>query len=717
MRKSLLILALLTACANTPAPVEETLPSNPPSDNPFLTESTLPYGMPRFDLIQDQHYLPAFEAGMQQQLAEIAEISQNPEAATFDNTIVALERSGQVLSRVSATFFNLASAHTNATLQEIEQEIAPKLAAHSDAVYLDAALFARISALHEKRDSLGLDPESLRVLERYYKDFVRAGAQLDDAKKTRLMAINAELAELTTRFGQNLLAETNDSAIIVDTAEELAGLSEGEIASAAEAAKGRGLEGKYLLALRNTTTQPVLARLQKRELRQKVFEASSKRGARDNQNDNRPVIARIVALRAEHAAIFGAANEAAYILEDETARGTEAVNSMLANIAPAALANAKREAAALQALIDAQGGGFSLEPWDWDFYAEQLRKANYDIDESELKPYFELSQVLEKGVFYSAEQLYGLSFKERTDLPVYHPDVRVWEVFDADGKPLSLFFGDFWARESKSGGAWMNEYVMQSGLLGTLPVIGNHLNVPKPPAGEPTLLTLDEVETLFHEFGHALHGMLSDVKYPRFAGTMVPRDFVEFPSQVNEIWTLNPKVLANYAHHYKTGEPIPQALIEKVLAAQQFNQGYITTEYVAAAILDQAWHQLDPAAMPAELDQVCAMEAKLLADAGLDYATVPPRYRSTYFNHVFGGGYAAGYYSYIWAEVLDADAELWFNEHGGLTRENGQRLRDEVLSRGGSVDAMSAYRAFAGREPSVQGLLARRGLQTVDAVQ
>jgi peptidyl-dipeptidase Dcp len=668
--------------------------------------------MPAFDLIKDEHYLPAFEAGMQAQLAEIDALASNEEAATFENTIVAMERSGVLLERVSRVFWNLNSANTNPQMQEVEKQVAPRLAAHRDAIFLDARLFARVEAVHEARHSLGLDAEALRLVERYYTDFVRAGAKLDAEQKKRLMAINAELAELSTRFGQNVLAETNALAVLVDTPEELAGLNEAELATAAEAAEARGHKGKYLLPLQNTTIQPILKSLQNRALRQRIHEASIQRAARDNENDNRPVVARAVQLRAERAELMGYPSAAAFVLEDQTAGTVDAVNALLGRLAPAAAANAQREAAKLQAIIDAEGGGFQLQSWDWAFYAERVRKADYALDEALLMPYFELNTVLEKGVFYAAEQLYGIRFVERSDLPVYHPDVRVWEVFDANGEPLALFFGDFWARESKRGGAWMNQYVLQSKLLGARPVIGNHLNIPKPPAGQPTLLTIDHVETLFHEFGHALHGMFSDVEYPRFGGTTVPRDFVEFPSQVNEIWAYWPEILSNYARHVETGEPIPQELVEKVIAAQQFNQGYITTEYVAAAVLDQAYHQMSASTASTAFSELETLEKKLLADAGLDLALLPPRYKSTYFSHIFAGGYAAGYYAYIWAEVLDADAEQWFMEHG-LSRENGDRLRTFVLSRGGSADAMSLYRGFAEREPSIEPLLQRRGLSTL----
>ncbi len=712
--------SILAACATTPATptdeaalamtTEETATAEADAaleGNPFFRESTLPYAMPPFDQIKDEHYLPAYLQGMEQHLAEIAAIANNSEAPTFANTVVAMEQSGRLLVRVARVFRNLNSAHTNEAMQAVEKTVAPLYAAHFDAIYLNDLLFARLDSLYEQRASLGLDAESLRLLERYHTDFVRAGARLDEAQKTRLRAINSELAELSTAFGQNVLAETNQSAVLVDSLEALAGLSDNDIASAATAAAAAGHEGKYLLALQNTTIQPILNQMQNRALRERIHRASISRGARDNAQDNRPLVVRMATLRAERAELLGYSNAADYILEDQTAKNKEAVNEMLALLAPAALLNAQREANEIQALIQSQGESFGLEPWDWAYYAEQVRKARYDLDENQLKPYFELESVLVNGVFYSATQLFGITFVERFDLPVYHPDVRVWEVFDADGSPLGLFFGDFWARESKRGGAWMNQYVLQSNLLGERPVVGNHLNVTKPPAGQPTLLTVREVETLFHEFGHAIHGFFSDVTYPRFGGTTVPRDFVEYPSQVYEMWAFWPEVLTHYAKHYEDGSPIPQEMIDKVMEGRQFNQGYATTEYVAAAIIDQAWHQSPSNAIPVD---VAAFEEEALRQAGLLFAPVPPRYLSTYFNHVFSGGYSAGYYAYIWAEVLDADSVEWFKSNGGLTRENGQRLREAVLSRGGSRDAMELYRAFAGRDPSIEPLLARRGL-------
>jgi peptidyl-dipeptidase Dcp len=680
-----------------------------PADNPFAVESTLPHGYPPFDRIRDEHFQPAYLAGMAQQLEELERIAGSSEPPTFENTVVAMERSGRLLGRVDRVFSNLNTANTNEALQAVEREVAPLLAAHLDSIFLNGPLFARVDALYERRAELGLDPESLRLLERYHTDFVRAGARLGPEDQARLREINTELATLSTSFKQNVLDETNGSAVVVDRAEELAGLSEAEIRAAAEAAEAAGQPGRYLLALQNTTIQPVLVRLRDRALRERIHRASVSRGARDGEHDNRPIVVRIATLRAERARLLGYRNVAEYVLEDQVARTTEAVNGMLAQLAPAARASALREEAEIQALIAAQGGDFDAQAWDWAFYAEQVRSARYDFDEEALRPYFELETVLTRGLFFAAERLYGIRFEERHDLPVYHPDVRVWEVFDADGTSLGIFLGDYWARDSKQGGAWMNEYVIQSGLLGTQPVVGNHLNIPRPAAGEPTLLTLDEVETLFHEFGHALHALFSNVRYPRFSGTNVPSDFVEYPSQVNEIWALWPEVLANYARHHENGSPIPQELVDRVLAARQFNQGYETTEYVAAAMIDQAWHQVDAGEVPQD---VTALETRVLSEAGLLIDAVPPRYHSTYFSHIFSGGYAAGYYSYIWAEVLDADSERWFQQHGGLRRENGQRLREMILSRGNSQDPMELYRSFAGHDPDIGPLLDRRGLRT-----
>ena len=679
------------------------------TENPFFVESTLPYRLPPFDRIEDAHYAPALERGMAEQIEEIEAIAAQSEPPTFENTILPLERSGRTLDRVARTFFSLASAHTNDTINAVRNEMAPRLAAHTDAMLLNADLFARVRALYDQRESLDLGDEARRLIEQYYVDFVRAGARLSESQKERMQEINAELAALSSRFTQNVLDEVNASAVVVETEEELAGLSENEIAAAAAAAAARGLENRYVIPLLNTSGQPALASLDNRDLRERISRESLARGIQGGEYDNREVITTMARLRAERAAMLGYPNHAAYILERQTAQTVEAVNERLASLTPPAVANAEREAADLQAMADAEGADLELAAWDWSYYTEKVRADRYAFDASQLRPYLEMDNVLENGVFFAANRLYGLTFELRPELPVYQSDVRVWEVFDADGEPLGLFIGDFYARPSKRGGAWMNAYVPQSHMLGTLPVVGNHLNVPKPPAGEPTLLTFDEVTTLFHEFGHALHGFFSDVEYPYFAGTSVPRDFVEYPSQVNEMWATWPEVLENYAVHYETGEPMPADLLERVLATQQFNQGFATTEYLAASLLDQAWHQITADEVPAAAD-VESFEADALEAAGVALDAVPPRYRSTYFSHIWSSGYSAGYYSYIWSEVLDADSVEWFKENGGLLRENGDHFRSTLLSKGGSVDAMTLFRDFRGADPDVRPLLVRRGL-------
>ncbi|MFZ6777216.1 M3 family metallopeptidase [Undibacterium sp. Ji83W] len=719
MNKHLLLILLGTALAN-PASYAVTSAAEPGSaviqkratgklaDNPFASASKLPYHYPAFDQIKNTHYAPAFTEGMRQHAAEITVIANNRAAPTFENTVVAMERAGQMLNRVSIVFFSLTGANTNPTLEALSRDLAPKLAAHQDQIFLNAHLFQRISKLYEARQALKLDAESERLLERYYTDFVRAGAKLGDKDKQKLKSLNAQLASLSTKFSQNVLKETNASAIIVDNKAELQGLSEEEIASAAEAAKTRGLKDKFVIPLMNTTSQPFEASLANRALRQRLHETSVNRGSHGGEFDNRQVAIDLAHLRAERATLLGYANHAAYGLEDETAKTTTAVNKMLGELAPAAVNNARAEGAELQKIIDAQQGNFKLAAWDWAFYTEQLRKAKYSFDDSQLRPYFELKNVLENGVFFAATKLYGITFKERTDLPVYHPSVKVYEIFDADGKSMALFIADMYARDTKRGGAWMNAYVEQSSLFGTHPVLANHLNIPQPPAGQPTLLTFDEVRTAFHEFGHALHGLFSNVKYPRFSGTNVPRDFVEYPSQVNEMWATWPEVLKNYARHYQNGEVIPQSLVDKITAANKFNQGFATTEYLAASLLDQRWHQLTPAQIPKD---ALAFEADALKQAGVDFAPVPPRYRSTYFSHIFGGGYSAGYYAYLWSEVLDAESVEWFKENGGLNRKNGDWFRQQLLSKGGSMDPLESFRNFRGREPKIEPLLIRRGLQ------
>ncbi|MGE4366969.1 M3 family metallopeptidase, partial [Thermomonas sp.] len=649
---------------------------------PFAAPSPLPMHYPQFDKIKDSDFAPAFDAGMAIQLREMAAIADNPAPPTFENTIVAMEKSGQVLNRATSVFFNLVATDKNDAREKLETEYAPKFSAHADAIALNPRLFARIKTLYDARDSLGLDAVDRRLLEKRYQDFMRAGAALDETQKARIRAINTELSTLDTRFNQNVLAEVNASAVVVDDRAQLAGLSEEQIAAAAEAAKARNLPGKYVIALLNTTGQPVEAQLQDRALRQRIFDASVARGSRGNQWDNTGVVAQVLKLRAERARLLGYDTYANYVLADETAGNQDNVNAMLRQLAPKALANARREGADLQAMIDAgqkAAGqpGFALQPWDWAYYSEKVRKARYSFDESQLKPYFEMRNVLENGVFYAANKLYGLTFKERTDLPKYRADTWTYEVFDRDGKPLAIFIWDPYARASKRGGAWMNTYVAQSKLLGEQPVVANHLNIPKPSEGKPTLLTWDEVTTAFHEFGHALHGFFQDVRYPYFSMN-VPRDFVEYPSQVNEMWADWPEVLAHYARHYQTGAPMPKELLDKVIAASKFNQGFATTEYLEAAMLDQRWHQLPLEQIP-DASGVMAFEASALKADGFDYAPVPPRYRTPYFSHIMGG-YAAGYYAYIWSEVLAANTSKWIRDHGGLTRENGDRVREKVLA-------------------------------------
>jgi peptidyl-dipeptidase Dcp len=683
------------------------------ADNPFDRPSPLPFELPPFDRIRDADYAPAFEAGMRQQLKEAAAIAHNAQPPTFENTVVALERSGRVLDRVGNVFYNLNSCNTDPEMQKIDTDLAPKLAAHNDAIFLDAALWARVAALYDKRASLGLDPESLQLLARYHTQFVRAGAQLSAAEQKRLRAINEEISTLTTRFRQNVLKTTADGAVVVERASDLDGLTPVQIGAAAQAAADRGLKDQWVVALQNTTNQPLLASLTNRGLRERIYRASVGRGL-SGSTDNRGIIAQLVKLRAERARLLGYPDHAAYVLEDESAGNPAAVGDMIRQVAPAALKRAREEAADIQKLIDAQAAArgvpsFTLQPWDWSFYAEQVRKAHYDFDQAQVAPYFELERVMRDGLFYAAYELYGLSFTERKDLPVYQPDVRVFEVSDADGKPLALFLADYFARDNKQGGAWMSSYVSQSKLLGQSPVVANHLNIPKPQPGQPVLLTFDEVTGMFHEFGHAIHGMLSNVRYPLLSGTAVPRDFVEYPSQYNEMWAREPKVVAHYANDYRSGAPMPPELLAKVLAAQKFNQGYATLEYLEAAQIDLAWHLIDTAQAP-QAAAVQGFEAAALKDAGLEYAPIQPRYHSGYFSHIFAGGYSAGYYAYLWSEVLARDTGQWFHTHGGLTRANGDTLRRMVLSRGRTDDPQVLFRNFYGRAPEIGPLLEYRGL-------
>jgi peptidyl-dipeptidase Dcp len=683
-------------------------------DNPFAQPSRLPYQLPPFDHIGDADYRPAFIDGMAAQRREIDAIAHDPQGASFDNTIVAMERSGLLLHRVETAFFNLNDSNGDEEMLKIETEMAPRLSEHHDAIYLDPALFARVDALYAQRLQLNLDPESLQLLVRYHTQFVRAGARLSQGQQTQLRDFNQQLSALTTQFRQNVLKSSRGAAVVVEHESELEGLPAAQIAALAAAATAHGLPGKWLIALQNTTVQPALSLLQDRALRRRIFEASVARAIGDD-SDNTQIIARIVRLRAERARLLGYPNHAAYVLQDETAGNPQAVDHMLRQVAGPALQGAQRRAAELQQLIDAQAAAahrasFMLQPWDWEFYSDQLRKSKFDFDAAQVRPYFELNRVLQDGLFYVAHELYGLSFRERHDLPVYRNDVRVFEVFDADDAPLALFLADFYARDNKQGGAWMNSFVTQSKLFGLKPVVANNLNIPQPPAGAPTLLTFDEVTTMFHEFGHALHGMLSNVQFPLLSGTNVPRDFVEYPSQLNEMWAREPAVLAHFARHYQSGEPLPQALLDKVVAAQTFDEGYRTIEYVAAATIDQSWHRIEAAGAP-QAGAVMQFEAAALKQHGLAYGPVPPRYHSPYFLHIFASGYSAGYYAYLWSEVLARDTGEWLHRHGGLTRANGDYLRARILSRGRSADPERMFEEFYGGPPDIGPLLDYRGLR------
>ncbi|WP_115718375.1 M3 family metallopeptidase [Gallaecimonas mangrovi] len=710
MRKTLIATAIgaalaLSACSDDPkaehqaAPAKEQSAMSADHENVLMHKSTLQYQAPEFDKITVDDYLPAFKKGMQEHSAEIKAIADNSAAPTFENTIVAMEKSGTLLNRVSTVFGNLSGLVSNKQYQDIEAEMAPKLAAHSDSIYLNPTLFARIETIYKNKASLS--KEDQRLTDFYYNNFVRAGAKLSAQDKAKIGEINGELAKLTSQFTTNILQSFKNETILVKDKSELAGLSDDEIASLAAAAKDAGKDG-YMITLVNTTRQPILQHLDNRELRKKIWETSAHRA-----QDNGPVLLKLVELRAEKAKLLGYPTWAAYVLEDQMAKTPDAVFDILDKLAPKAVAKAKSEAADIQAEIKKDGGDFKLQPWDWAYYAEKVRKAKYDLDESQVKPYFEFNNVLHDGLFYAMHKLYGITFKERKDLPVWNKDVMPFEVFDADGKSIGLFYEDPYARTGKSGGAWMSEWVTQSGLLGNHPVIYNALNIPKPAPGQPTLLTFDEVTTMFHEFGHALHGMFSDVKYPSLAGTNTPRDFVEFPSQFNEDWDINPEVISHYAKNYKTGAPIPKELLDKVLAAHKFNMGFDTTEYLGAALLDMEWHSI-PAGT--KIDDIDAFEHKALAKHGIDYAPVPPRYKSRYFSHIFSGGYSAGYYAYLWTEVFAADAFQYMKDNGGLTRENGDKFRKDVLSKGNSQDLMEDYIKFRGQKPTIDALLKRRGL-------
>ncbi|WP_371519091.1 M3 family metallopeptidase [Kitasatospora sp. NBC_01300] len=672
------------------------------TENPFFKPSPLVYELPPFAEIRPEHFLPAYERGMAEQLAEIAAITADPRPPTPDNTLVALERSGELLRRVDAVFRNQSASDTSEPVDEVETAVSPLLAAHHDAIHLDRALFARIEELYGRRAELGLDPESLRLLETRHTRFVRSGARLGEAEQARLRELNAELAALGTTFQQNVNAATKAAALVVDAAEELDGLSADEVAAAAENARVLGYEGRFVLSLKSTSGQPELARLTDRSVRERLLAASLDRGLADNG----PLAIRMAGLRAERAALLGHPSHAAYVVEDETAGTVEAVSGLLARLVGPAVANARREAAELAKLAAADGIE-EIAAHDWAYYSEKVRQSSYQVDAAVLRPYFELERVLRDGVFFAAGLAYGLTFTERTDLTAHHPDARVFEVFEEDGASLGLFVGDFHARASKRGGAWMDELVSQSGLTGRRPVVINNLNIARPAPGEPVLLAWDEVRTLFHEFGHALHGLFSDVRYPLFAGTSVPRDFVEFPSQVNEMWMVRPEVLANYARHHVTGEPLPAELVERMVAAEGFGEGFRTVEYLAATLLDWAWHTVPQGREIADAEE---FEARALAEAGIAVPAIPPRYRTAYFQHVFASGYSAGYYAYIWSEVLDADTVQWFEGNGRAVRESGELFRRELLARGYGRDPLESFRAVVGRAPETGPLLARRGL-------
>ncbi len=712
----LVLASLIVSCAHAPPSSGPSGESSPAvaftPENPFARVSTLPYRAPRFDKITNADYRPALEEGMRQHLAEIDAIAEQSAGPTFENTIVAMERSGALLDRASRVFGAVVQANTDDTLQQIQTDEAPKLAAHSDAIHLNERLFRRVESLYDRRGSLGFTPEQKTLVERYHRDFVRAGAQLSEIDKVRLRELNQEESRLSTAFQNKLLAATKAAAVVVNDKGELEGLSEGEIEAAAEAANERGLPGKYVIVLQNTTQHPAQASLKNRALRQRLFEASTQRAEHGDTNDTRDIIRRLAQLRSEKAALLGFPTYAGYVLDKAMAKTPEAAIGLLQQLVPAATAKARRDADQMQALIDRGNGNFKLAPWDWQYYAEQVRKAQYDLDEEQIKPYFELNRVLQDGVFFAANQLYGLTFKERKDIPVYHPDVRVFEVFDANGQSLALFYTDYFKRDNKSGGAWMNTFVDQSRLLGTKPVVYNVANFSKPAPGRPALLTVDEVTTMFHEFGHALHGLFSEVEYPTLASTNVPTDFVEFPSQFNEHWAIEPTVFAHYARHFQTGEAMPAALVDKIRKSRTFNQAFATTEYLAAALLDLAWHTIPPGTPQQD---VAGFEREALGRYQVNLPEVPPRYRTPYFAHIWGGGYAASYYAYMWSEVLDHDAFDWFKEHGGLTRANGQRFREMILSRGGTSEAAALFRAFRGRDPSIEPLLEARGLATTHA--
>ena len=699
------MMGIMASCNSNNKPA--TSGSDTSSTNPLLTASTLPYHAPPFDKIKDSDFKPALEQGMKDQLAEIQKIADDTAAPTFENTILAMEKSGVLLRRANNVFNVLTGANTDSVLQKVQEDVAPEMAATQDAIHLNSKLFKRVEAIYNDSINSKLDAESNRLVKFYYQQFVQAGAKLSDADKENLKKLNGQEASLTAKFNNQLLAAAKAGGLEIDNATDLAGLAQSDIDALAQNAKANKSKSKYLISLQNTTQQPLLQLLSNRDVREKLFNASWIRAEKSDSNDTRKTIVNIAKLRAEKAKLLGYPNYAAWVLQDQMAKTPEAVDKFFAQLVPAATAKAKNEAADIQAVIDQQKGGFKLQPWDWDFYAEQVRKQKYDLNESDVKPYFELNKVLQNGVFYAANQLYGLTFKERHDIPVYQKDVRVFEVIDKDGKTIGLFYCDYFKRDNKNGGAWMSNMVDQSKLLGTQPVIYNVCNFTKPAPGQPALISFDDVTTMFHEFGHALHGFFADQQYVSISGTSVARDFVEFPSQFNEHWALYPQVFKNYAVHYKTGQPMPQVLVDKIKKASKFNQGYALTEILAAASLDMKWHELTAAAPLQDADK---FEAMALQETGLNLSQVPPRYRSSYFLHIWSNGYAAGYYAYLWTEMLDDDAFSWFTENGGLTRANGQRFRDMILSRGNTIEYGKMFRDFRGRNPDIKPMEKNRGL-------
>jgi len=687
----------------------ESNPKKMNQDNPFFQASKLPFQAPDFAAIKPEHFASAFEAGFKQQLEQVRAIAEQKDPPSFENTLVAMEKSGEILTRVSAVFFNLAGAHTNESIQEIEQAVAPKLARHSDDIYLNEQLFARVEALWNQRKELRLSEEQQRLLKKTYEDFVRAGAKLSDQQQSEVRAINERVSTLTTQFQNNLLAVTKERAVLVDDAKQLEGMSEGEIAAAKQAASARGQDGKYLLAITNTTRQPALTSLKNRELRKRIWLASANRALGENGGiDNQPIVLELAKLRAQRSKLLGYNDHASFTLENQMAGNPKAAMKMLEDLVPGVVDKVKSETSLISDAMKEDGLAGPVQPWDWEYYAEKVRAKKYQVDESAIKPYFELESVLQNGVFYTYKKLYGVEFKERKDLPVWHSSVRVFDVIGQDSKPIGLFYADYFQRDSKRGGAWMDSLVSQARLLHQLPVVINVMNIPTPAEGEPALMSLDHVQTMFHELGHGVHGLFSSVEYPSLSGTSVPRDYVEFPSTFHEDWAIEPDILANYARHYKTGEVLPKALLDKAIAANKFNKGFDSLEYLSAALLDLAWHSLTPDQIPSD---VVGFEREVLAKFGVDLSAVPPRYRSSYFAHVWSGGYSAGYYAYLWSEVLAADAYAFMKQSGGLTATNGASFREKILSRGGSREVMQQYIDFRGQEPGVEALLIRRGLR------